>query len=272
MRRLIYIALILLLPVGVWGQTVQIDTLYCAAHADSGGGLTGFDQTPSYENARATTPADYHSATNLTIGQDKQGDGDFGVYRAFIMFPSIQDIIQSSDIDSAKLVLDGSAPEGGADFDYTVYSSWFDVSGSGFDANKDFNNFDGWKAGLNAYTGIALTDSLADSEYNAGANIFTFNANGLDTLDVHRSGFLKIVVMSIEDVKASEPADAELLTMEGVTESNKPFLIIYSLAAEEGYTVTSARGNVIHEARGHVVKGLDDLRKVAWKFLNMVIK
>lgn len=258
MKRLI-ITLILLLPVSVLGQA-QIDTV--TAH-NAGSHVN--NSTNSYQASREATASLVYSTTAVEIGQELDDTPKWWTYRGCVFFDVSS--LGLSSVDSAKIEMYGESSYVATAFTVTGYSYYGSNNTAGYD------DFDGWQSGVTDYNGTKLTNdfALGDWANNSYNNVWTLTDAAVDTLAAHLSGSFNVIFLQSRDISGDAEAEFELslLGWEGDGDSNKPKLIIYSPEVEEEITVTSARGNIIHEARGYVTRTGRDLAR---KFLNFVKK
>jgi len=215
MHKYLIIILILLLPCGVIGQTAVHDT----STAFDAGYIYSRDSL--YSVARGSTTGNSSGTTLLWFGQNDNLGGDNFISRAFFTFV-FSDIPGSAIIDSAKIVLDGNNANYGTHFWYNIYVATYSSI-----ATSEFDAFIGWQSGVQTYTGDSLAFSLYTGDYSDGDNVMYMRQSGLDSITAHIGDSLKLVILSREDVVASEPTNNEHVRFE----INPEIIVSYHTAA-----------------------------------------
>ncbi len=111
--------------------------------------------------------------------------------------------------------------------DFTAYC----IAGtfvSGTVAANSWNDFRGWGA-TGAYTPVYFTNGFSSAGISLNAyNADTFNAAGMDSLEVHCGTAVPVLVTIIsgKDIAGSTPTDSENWQGQGITGANPPYLSI----------------------------------------------
>uniref|UniRef100_A0A6M3KNP8 Uncharacterized protein n=1 Tax=viral metagenome TaxID=1070528 RepID=A0A6M3KNP8_9ZZZZ len=235
-----------MIAIPAWGQD---STVVLADH----------DKTIRYQSGSSYAESRNAETGNLLAKDDFVGDwtdGElFHIHRRFMRFDLTGFNSDTMQVDSIKINVYRTDPDqtGRNESFHIFVGTWTDTA-----ALADFNSFTGWVSGSNPYTPTFLVDSLYKASWSNSWHLFHSTTSAqADTVETKLGSYLKTVMSVSKDINGdtSNPANYERFALN----TPSPQLVIYytKKAAEAAeYTITNARGNVIHEARGHEVRRL----------------
>jgi len=147
------------------------------------------------------------------------------IYRCFGTF-DLSALGPLDTIISATIDCKGQQNNSDTDFVYGIYESTYGSIDTG-----DFDNFPGWETGVTQYTPTVWTDTLNTSAYiDNWGNILTFNGAGETAIQAAFGSDFQFVMLSTEDINASEPATDEYVIF-SIGGADRPKLtIVYTPA------------------------------------------
>ncbi len=219
--------------------------------------------TAVYDSARAETLADSLSNGSTYLGQQKSG-ADYYVFRHYqnISLPKLTKVLAET------LVVKGIEDHSTTDFNIVVrMGKWATATA----AKLKYYLFDGWQAGMAAYTGIA-GGSFSTSGFAVGDNKITLKTDFHDSTETWGAipDSLRFLLLSSKDVSATAPTGDEYVTINPLTSYLK---LTYAPpdSAPTGFTLTAISPDSLlaewtdrsYSERGFLVYDLDTGLKVA---------
>ena len=192
------------------------DTIYWDDYPNGCGRVyNSFAHASGYLASRNSTSGNSGGQDAESIGQYKTSL-NYVVYRSFLTFDLSSYTSGAYTVSAGKLILDGRSGFDSSDTDFDMWwclgQDWGTLTGT------DWNDFSGWVSS-GTYTPTKYTDTWNSASYSNNDNEFTLNTAGKAYVEaqMEASSEVYFVGLSHEDIIASQPTGAEVISFDEVT-------------------------------------------------------